>query len=155
TTVALPLKEGLALVETETGTIRFRGGGTVANGPVSASPDDRLLACPKAGANAVGVWEAVTGKGVAVVEAGKAEHLALADGRCLVTTDAECLRVWDLATGKERRRWPVPIPGTDAWGRTFVWALALSPDGRRAFTTLADGTALVWDLESALKSAEP
>src|SRR5262249_2795069 len=28
--------------------------------------------------------------------------------------------------------------------------LLLSPDGRRAFTALADGTALVWDLASAL-----
>src|SRR5207253_2702599 len=29
--------------------------------------------------------------------------------------------------------------------------LLLSPDGRRAFTALADGTALVWDLASTLR----
>jgi WD40 repeat protein len=84
------------------------------------------------------------------VPAGRAEHLALApNGRSLVTTDEAFLRVWDLARGKERRRWPLPEAGIDSWGRTFVYGLILSPDGRRAFTALADGTALVWDLSPA------
>src|SRR5262249_28371235 len=65
------------------------------------------------------------------------------------------LRVWDLATGKERRRWslsgsatlPTPYP----WESPTPTRLLLSPDGRRAFTALVDGTALVWDLEPGLR----
>jgi hypothetical protein len=33
--------------------------------------------------------------------------------------------------------------------------LLLSPDGRRAFTALNDGTALVWDLQPALRHPKP
>jgi hypothetical protein len=143
------------LVEIDTGTVRFRVAGTVPDAPVAASPDDRLLACPKADSKSVGVWEVTTGREVATVTTGKVAHLALADNRCLVTADTESLRVWDLATGKERRRWPLPMPGTDTFGGSFTWALTLSPNGRRAFLALADGTALVWDLEPAFQSAEP
>lgn len=101
----------------------------------------------------MGVWEAATGKEVATVETGKVAHLALSDARFLVTADAGSLRLWDLATGEERRRWTLPL--SDPSGGSPVWALALAPDGRRAFTALADATALVWDLEPALKSVAP
>jgi hypothetical protein len=106
---------------------------------------------------AVEIWEAATGKEVASVAAAPAAHLALtAGGRCLVTTDKDFLRVWDLATGKERRRWPLPSSAVDdAWGTSIVSNLLTLPDGRRAVTTLFDGTALVWDLSDALDSLEP
>jgi WD40 repeat protein len=161
--VALPLKEGLTLMELDTGQTRFHAVGTAGNGPVAGSPDGRLLAAQRTGepgakseAIAVGVWEVATGKEVAALTTGRFDHLAVAaDNRSLVTADEGFLRVWDLATGKERRRWPLPVAGIDSWGKTFVFRLLLAPDGRRAFTALADGTALVWDLTLAQHTAEP
>jgi WD40 repeat protein len=154
--VALSLPDGLTLTEVEGGTTLFRVPRTLRSGQVSGSADERLLACPKDTAVSVGVWESVTGKKVATVSTGPVAHLALGtDNRSLVTTDKEFLHVWDLATGKERKRWQLPEPGVDISGETFVLALLLSPDGRRAFTALADGTALVWDLSPALKPSQP
>jgi WD40 repeat protein len=157
--VALPLEAGLTVLEVPTGATRFCLTGTPRGCPVVASPDGRLLAAPwKAGADrpdpldvtAVGVWEAATGKRVAMVETDRVYHLALTpDNRSLVATDEKSLRVWDRAIGAERLRRPLPVAGMDSWGNTFVSRLLLSPDGRRAFTTLADGTALVWDLTPA------
>jgi WD40 repeat protein len=158
-TVALPLNDGLTLMEVDSGVVRFRAPGVAGGKSVAASPDGRLLAARRTADGkppTVGVWEAATGKPVVAVEAGPVAHLALApDDRSLVTTDAAFLLVWDLATGKERRRWPLPVAVTDSWGQTFVYRLLLSPDGRRAFTALADGTALVWDLSPALRPAAP
>jgi WD40 repeat protein len=157
-TVALLLNDGLTLMEVDTGVVRFRAPGATSGQPPVASPDGRLLAAWRTVEGkppAVGVWEAATGKEVATVATGPFAHLALAaDSRSLVTTDTEFLRVWDLATGKEWGRWPLPVAVTDSWGQTFVYRLLLSPDGRRAFTALADGTCLVWDL-SAARDASP
>jgi WD40 repeat protein len=158
-TVALPLNDGLTLMEVDTGVVRFRIPGTASGEPPATSPDGRLLAARRTAGGqppTVGVWEAATGKEVVTVPTGRVAHLALApDDRSLVTSDEGFLRVWDLTTGKERRRWPLPVAVTDSWGKTFVFRLLLSPDGRRAFTALADGTCLVWDLSPALRPAEP
>jgi RNA polymerase sigma factor (sigma-70 family) len=147
--LVVPLEGGLALMETATGVVRFRIGEAI--GPAVASPDERLLAAPrKAGPGKtalVGVWEPLTGKEVASLAAGRPKHLALAaDNRLLVTTDEQHLRVWDLATGKERRRWALPVAVRDLW---------LAPDSRRAYTALEDGTALVWDLRPGLLASQP
>ena len=154
--VALPLNDGLALVELP-GVARFHIAGASPSGPLAVSPDDRLLAARGTHrSSAVAIWEAATGKEVTTVGIGRLEHLVLApDNRSLITTDEGFLRVWDLATGKERHRWPLSVAGTDSWGKTFVLGLLLAPDGRRVFTALADGTALVWDLGPALRPFEP
>jgi hypothetical protein len=150
----LALPDGLTLVNIETGRVHFRSGRPV-NTPVAASLDFRLCAAALAPAGRVVVWESATGKPVTTVAAGRVAHLALAANRFLVTTDEKFLRVCDLATGKERRRWALPVAMTDSAGNTFVRQLRLLPDGRRAFTALADGTALMWDLGPALVPTEP
>jgi WD40 repeat protein len=156
-TVALAMPDGLTLMEADSGAVRFRAAGTA--GAPAASPDDRLLTARREEGGQptkVGVWEAATGKEVATVATGPVAHLALApDDRSLVTADEGFLRVWDLATGKERRRWALPVAVAVPAGGSFVHRLLLAPDGRRAFTALADGTCLVWDLAPALRSAEP
>jgi WD40 repeat protein len=147
--VVLPLPEGLTKLEVGSGVAVFRAAGIQSGTPVMASLDGRLIAARKTAAT-LGVQEALTGREVATLAVGRCDHFALAaDNRTLVSTDEGFLRVWDLATGKERLRWPLPEVMTDAAGKSFVSALALSPDGRRAFTSLADGTALVWDLTRA------
>jgi WD40 repeat protein len=165
--IAVPWGEGLTLIDVRTGAVRSRIAGTSPDGPLAASPDDRLVAAlrapvgsPQAGAKdehtTVGVWEVATGKQVVEVATGHVAHLALApDSRSLVATDKGFVRVWDLATGKERRRWPLPEALNDSAGNSFVNALVVLPDGRRALTVLADGTALVWDLAPALAAGEP
>jgi WD40 repeat protein len=147
---ALPLADGLMLTDVPSGAIRFQLPGTVANGPVAASPDGRLFAAQQAVSKTgnVSVWESASGKEVAVIAAQRVDHFALAgDDRLLVTTDPQFLHVWDLAHGQEQLRRPLPQKGVDSRGGVF--ALALSPDSRSAFTALADGTCLVWDLISA------
>jgi RNA polymerase sigma factor (sigma-70 family) len=166
--VAVPLDDGLTLFEADTGLTGLRIADATGP-PVAASPDERLLAAVRRSADGkslstVGVWEVATGKPVTTVAAPVVEQLAFGpDGRTLITTDNDFLRVWDLATGKERRRFPLPEGGRD--GPTpqgvigsrarAVLGLLLTADGRRAITALGDGTALVWDLTPALRPAGP
>jgi hypothetical protein len=157
--VALPFKDGLMLMDLPTGAGRFRVPAIAGELPPVYSPDDRLLTARRAEEGKptqVGVWETATGNEVATVATGPVAHFALApDNRSLVTTDEGHLRVWDLATGQERHRWPLPAALNDPGGQIFAYGLSLSPDGRRAFTAMADGTALVWDVSSALRPTAP
>lgn len=67
-------------------------------------------------------------------------HVAISqETRSLIAVTDHFLQVWDLATGKERGRWPLPIPGN------FVYNFAVSADGNKSITIFADRTALVWD----------
>lgn len=52
------------------------------------------------------------------------------------------VRLWDVATGKERARLAGHSSG--------VSSLAFSPDGKRLVSGSEDSTALVWDLAEAL-----
>jgi WD40 repeat protein len=153
TAVLLPFQEGLTLVEVRTGVLRYCLPDAAPGSPLAASPDGRLLAARRAAD--VCLWETATGEEVASVPVDRADHLAITpDNRFLVGADDRFLRVWDLAAGKETRRWPLTEAGAAPGGQRFVSGMLLSPDGRRAFTSLADGTALVWDLTPALRPAE-
>jgi WD40 repeat protein len=160
TKVAVPLSDGLTQMDVANGAIRYHIRGTRNGGPLAASPDGRLLAAARAEGGkdepAIGIWEAATGKEVAKVWTAPASHLALTpDNRHLVVADRDCLSVWDLAIGKEKRRWPLPERNTSPGSDPVVTRLVLSSDGRRAFTALNDGTALVWDLQPALRHPTP
>jgi WD40 repeat protein len=151
TTLAVAQQEGLTLQEAHTGAMWFRAPGVLQQGTLTGSPDGQLLAARQApaqdAARPVVVWERRTGKRITTVAAGMVNGLALApDNRSLVSTDKDFLRVWDLATGQERRRWPLHEEGAHG-GPT---ALLLAAEGRRAYTVLVDGTVLVWDLSPAL-----
>jgi WD40 repeat protein len=110
---------------------------------LAASPDGKTLAIGVGGDTFVDTtkrkWnvvlvEAETGRVIRRVGTpdAMAERLAFSpDGRWLASN--QC--VWDVATLKEVRRFPVPRD---------VTAVAFSPDGRRVATGLANGTTLVW-----------
>jgi hypothetical protein len=166
--VALPLNQGLTIMDVETGTVRYRIAETRSGSPIAASPDGRLLAAwheTKAKDKpALGIWETASGKEVATVmtASSTAAFALMSDNRHLVAADRGLLRVWDLATGKECLRWSLPeMDLVPAGGPAFsmkmdlVTRLVLSFDGRRAFTALYDGTALVWDLQPALRQDPP
>jgi hypothetical protein len=53
------------------------------------------------------------------------------------------IRLWEVATGKERARFEEP--------RGTVYVLAFSPDGRRLATTSPNGSLLVWDVTGRMK----
>lgn len=146
---ALAGTDGVLIVDPESGDTQVQIAGLAA-GLLAASADFRLLAVrpPAASqdADVISVWETATGKRVLTLPAGRPKHLALApDNRSLVTTDRAFLLVLDLATGRERQSWPLPLGKSDSSGGGFVRALTMSPVGDRAFTIHEDGTALIWD----------
>jgi RNA polymerase sigma factor (sigma-70 family) len=135
-------------------------------GFVASTPNGELVAARKQSPveenpSAVGVWESATGTEVASIKLNRADHFALsADCRRLVTTDVDSVHVWDLASENELLRYALPDAyleryphGTMGDGnRTAVRGLALTPDGRRAVTTMRDGTGLVWDIDARANS---
>jgi RNA polymerase sigma factor (sigma-70 family) len=122
--------------------------------PLAFSPDQRLLASSNfnwkhkdkpgdpAGATgcALHLWETATAAEVLTLPLQSQYRTAFSpDGRLLaLTAPAEEILVWDLARGRELRR----FKGFDA---EVTW-LAFSPDGRRLISGLADSTLLVWDV---------
>ena len=147
--------EGVMVADAGTGQFRLLVPGAW-SGPLITSPNAKLLAAyPKDNpiVKTLCVWEAATGKEVARLPAGRVEHLALAaDGRTLVTTDADALRVWDLASGKQRHTIAFPEDFPSA-SQGMVNGVYLAPDGLRATTALADYTLLVWALPARTRPA--
>jgi WD40 repeat protein len=150
-TAALLAPDGLSLVDLGTGRTLLHQSGKW-QGPLAISPDGRLLAARLVQPSGTYVvWETATLKQVATFSGGSLNGLALApDNRTLVIADSASLRVWDLATGKELYRATVGDNVDVSFGvPTNETALTLSPDGRRALTSLSDGTLLIWDLTLA------
>lgn len=107
------------------GTQRWRHGHQVT--AVAFSPNGATLASGSWD-GAIHLWDAKTGKLLRILR-GHGDFISSVfftpDGKQLVSCNGSLLtpntaRVWDVATGKELRRWP--IPGS--------WKLALSPDGK-------------------------
>jgi WD40 repeat protein len=109
---------------------------------VSISRDDRRVAT--AGADGVVmVWDAKSGDLLAVLEghSGWASCVRfLPDGSLLSGDSAGAVRRWDV----ENERQVAAMPGH----RGQVHTLAVAPDGRRALSGGADGTIVMWDLDS-------
>jgi RNA polymerase sigma factor (sigma-70 family) len=90
---------------TRMGTIRFHDGNSVRK--VLHTPDGKLLVTLAHGI--IRVWEAATGRLLRDVGDSKIHVWGIAlspDGKTLATIELPSrLRLWDLATGRERRRW--------------------------------------------------
>jgi WD40 repeat protein len=142
--LALGVQDQLLVMGPNQEVLQLTISGTWNGGPLEASPDGRLLAARRK--DGVGIWESASAMEIVRLKVEGIDHLALVPGnRFLVTADRQSLRVWDLATGDERMHWQLSMP---------ILRMILSPDGKRAFTAMSDGTALVWDLSSALSTKE-
>ncbi len=100
---------------------------------------DRLAVISEGGE--VGLWDATTGAAVAVGRHGGASEVhGMAMGRDLLATAGfdRTVRLWDLATGDERR----VLEGA----RERVMSVAFSPDGAQVAAGDRGGTVLVWDV---------
>jgi WD40 repeat protein len=70
------------------------------------------------------------------------------DGRLVVCgSQTDTLHLVDVASGRE----VLAIPSGDS----RLFALALSPDGRRVVTGMDDGSALIWDVSKAVEKLGP
>jgi WD40 repeat protein len=107
-------------------------------GRVDFSPDGRWLAAVARGR--VHVWDVRSGTEVASDAAGHqgaiAQIVTAPGGLIATASDDHTVRLWDAATGKERRRLQ-----HGGWVR----AVALSPDGRRLASSSLDDTVRLWD----------
>ncbi|HTU94064.1 MAG TPA: WD40 repeat domain-containing protein [Gemmataceae bacterium] len=157
-------KDRLIVQDVATGRERVRLPGRLRR-PQAWSPDGQILAAtvdePKAsrpGAplpkksrpevhRTIVLSELASGQTLRRIETGPSGLRDLAfspDGRTLAATTADGFHLWDLATGKEVFRRPLP---SDLPGYPFATSLTFLPDGGRLATGLWDGTTLIWDLE--------
>jgi RNA polymerase sigma factor (sigma-70 family) len=115
---------------------------------MSFSPDGKFLAAT-AFPSTIHLWDAATGKPVRQIK--EAEGLVSAaafspDGKTLASGSESAVRLWDVATGKER------LPGGDpgaaglCWGSndSGVWSVAFSPDGKTLATRSRHRAVQLW-----------
>jgi WD40 repeat protein len=104
---------------------------------VALAPDGKTMATGGWNGNGpVQVWETATGKQLHQLPAASA--LAFApDGKTLVLGSGRAVRLWDVASGKER----LPPAGH----RDTITAIGLASDGKTLTTVSNDNTARVWD----------
>jgi hypothetical protein len=151
----------ISVAEEKGGAARFVDPATGRVGPrishdnrVVLSADGRLAAGgedarEKNGTSIVRVWEAASGREVACLPTAAPVRYTLGlapTARALVVADGHLLRLFDLATGRERGRRTLPVLGTDS--DQPVGDLEVLPGDRHVLTVMGDGTALVWDLSA-------
>jgi WD40 repeat protein/serine/threonine protein kinase len=122
-------------------------------GQAALSPDGTRVALSRG--KRIVLWDVASDKEVGGFDTNQAGPVNLRftqDGRSLVVSGPEIVRIWDVATGKVRSSFTVPDVAAD----TFV-RLGVSPDGRRILTGLnptrpgRNPPIILWDVETAME----
>ncbi|WP_020475772.1 WD40 repeat domain-containing protein [Zavarzinella formosa] len=95
------------------------------------------------------VWEVATGQELRLIDTSAYARAAGAitpDNRFAVLDEGVKLLVVDLADGRVFNEWKVSDMGRDDEGGRPFRHIQVMPGGRSVFTTLRNGTALMWDL---------
>lgn len=108
---------------------------------IAFSPDgDRILTVGSSNAE---LWDGHTGIHLHTLGTSDAQTRAArfsVDGKFVLTAAGAAARVWGVGDGQLSYELCCP--------NASVWVAEFSPDGRSIVTGLADGTVLVWDIES-------
>jgi RNA polymerase sigma factor (sigma-70 family) len=126
------------------------------------SPDGRLIASAGGYDNTARVWEVATGREVLRSKGHRDGVYAVGfspDGRLLASGGGQAtllpprdvdnaIRLWDVLTGKEVRRWGSP---KNDFG---VYALSFSPDGRVIASGCRNGPTRVWEVATGKQRFE-
>jgi hypothetical protein len=125
------------------------------DGDLAVTPDGRVIAGECCPGQAVALWDAATGRSLAVLDGACAPLVFTPDGRSLLTaTPGPAAKLWDVASGREL----LDLPGH----ASAVGAVAVSPDGRRLATGLhpprgrqtAPTAVLLWDARTGQRLAQ-
>ena len=121
------------------------------------SPDGKLLASASCD-NMARIWDVGTGKALHVLEGHRGfvnTVIFLRDGKTIATGGEDgTIRLWDVKSGGEVARIQAHEMGRerdDGDRRRDVFALALSPDGRRMASAGRDTMVKVWEVATLLK----
>jgi WD40 repeat protein/tRNA A-37 threonylcarbamoyl transferase component Bud32 len=118
-------------------------------GPLVAFSPSGSLVVTVAEQNTARVWDASSGRPVAVLKGHGGRISAIAFGideeRCATASADKTARVWDVRTGRQL----VSL----ATHQAGVAAVAFSPDGTRVATASLDKTARLWDLATGAEVA--
>jgi WD40 repeat protein len=107
--------------------------------------------------NMARIWDVGTGKTLHVLEGHKGfvnAVIFLRDGKTLATGGEDgTIRLWDISTGGQVRQILAHEIGQreDGDRRRDVFALALSPDGKRLASAGRDTMVKVWDVAALLQ----
>jgi WD40 repeat protein len=98
------------------------------------------------GSSDIAVYDRFTGALLRHIVTDEARPFALSpDGRIVADLASQSIRFWDVATGKEVRRYDVTFPYASERSGSCGTALRFSPDGRRLAVGHWDATVVVWE----------
>jgi WD40 repeat protein len=133
--------------------LAFKGHG---NAVFSAhySPDGNRVVSTSADHTAR-VWDAITGRQLLVLSSKQSKEpptcaVFTPDGSRIITLSLWTLELWDASTGVSLGQFKAnDVSFADmSIGAGYLPSVAISPDGRRLVTTMADHSARVWDVAS-------
>ena len=157
-TILIRTEDGFLVMDVATGATRTQIKAPNAYGLVP-SPDGRLLADQQflTETNShLTIFETVTGKELTTLPIGVPalrRQIQWIGDRTIISITNDTIDFWDLQRRRVRSRIPLTYEARGNVEKVRVMYAALLPDGRRLFTSLFDGSALLWDLSPELISA--